>query len=239
MKMKEKKVSDLLLIHMCFCESLGVTWGIVNVCFTLRQGKLPFTVLDLLGEVVIYASVYQTLICITLDRFLAVKLNFRYRSIVTKYRLCVLIPVIWVVSALLGTLLALTNFKVYFVTWNVLDACTVTTLLVSYTYIIMTVHKQKRIFKLNSSCRSQFKYQIPLCICLTYLAFIFIPNLTLSIKSDLHGLWFMVVYSVNYCCDPLIYVLFSQYEKRRKRKLVKNSRTTDSQKSEGVTERWL
>ena len=228
---KKKKVADLLLIHLCFCEGLGALWGIVDFSLAVHVKTYSRNLLFVVGEVVIYVSVYETLICITVDRFLALKYNLRYRSIVTKKRFFVLLPAIWVLSASLAVICALTPTKVYYVMWSVLDVFTVVTLVTTYSYIIITVRKQKRIFKGNSSWRSQFKYQIPLCICLTYLILIFIPNLILSIKSDLPILWFNVLLYINYCCDPLIYVLFSLYERRRKKKLSANARNIDSTKS--------
>ena len=228
---KKKKVADLLLIHLCFCEGLGALWGIVDVSLAVHLKTLSRTLLFYIGEVVIYVSVYETLICLTIDRFLALKFSLRYRSIVTKRSFFLLLPAIWLLSAFLGVMCALTPTKVYYVMWSVLDVFTVVTLVTTYSYIIITVRKQKRIFKGNSSWRSQFKYQIPLCICLTYLILIFIPNLILSIKSDLPILWFNVLLYINYCCDPLIYVLFALFERRRKKKLSANARNIDSTKS--------
>ena len=114
--------------------------------------------------------VYQTLICITtIDSSIAVKYNFHHRCIVTKCRSYAPLPAIWVLSASLAVLYALTSIKVYYVMWITLDIFTAATLVMCYLYIMITMHRQKRIFKRNSSCRSQFKYEIPLGTCLTYL----------------------------------------------------------------------
>ena len=230
LKTTKKKVADLLLIHICFWEGLGALWKIVNASLALHQKQLSRSLIHSIGGVVVYVSVCQTLICITIDRFLAVKLNFRYRSMVTKHRFYALLPAIWAISTSLGVLCALTSRKVMYLSWIVMDTITTATLVMSYSYIIITVHRQNRIFKRNSSVRSQFKYKIPLCICLTYLIFIFIPDMIINIKSDLPILWFSVVFSINYCSDPLIYVVFSQCERRQKKKLSNISRDADSTK---------
>ena len=192
LKKKTKKVANLLLLHFCFCEGLGALWEIVNTSKALHHKTFSRSSVHFVGEAFIYGSVYQTLICITIDRFCAIKFNFRYRSIVTKGRLFLLLPAIWVLSTSLGVICAYTSIEVYYVMWSVLDVFTATTLVISYSYIITTVLRQKRIFKQNSSCRSQFKYEIPLCICLTYLMLIFIPNLVITIKSDLYGICVVV-----------------------------------------------
>ena len=223
---KTKNVADLLLIHFCFCEGLGTIWEIANISVALHHKSFSRSSVHFVGEAVIYGSVYQTLICITLDRFFAIKFNIRYRSIVTKSRFFVLLPPIWVLSTSLGVLSALTSIEVYYTMCSVFEVFTATILVLSYAYIIITVLKQKRIFQQNSSSHSQFKYEVPLCICLTYLILIFIPDLILTIKSDLYVLWFDVGYSINYFCDPLIYVVFSQYEKRQKKK--NNPRNADN-----------
>ena len=222
---KKKKVADLLLIHMCICESLAAMWQIVHNSLAVRHKTgqtLTGTPLNLVGEVVIFSSLYQIMICITIDRYLAVKLNLRYRLIVTKYRFFVTSTIIWTLSSLLGVLYALTSMGVYYVIWNVFDAITVATIIICYSYIIWTVHRQKCIFKINSSCRNQFRYHIPLWIGLTFIFLIFIPNLVLTINNNLYGVWFLVIFSFNYCCDPLIYVL-SLYCERKRKQLVTNS----------------
>ena len=224
-KKRERKVADLLITHLCGSEFLFATWELVFYSFHYQLQYTKESRLNVIGQTVLFSSIYQSVLCITIDRVLSVGLSFRYRAFVAKRKLILLLMVVWIISICMGAISFLTTRQHILIFWICFDIISAITIVSGYSYIIYTVRLQKRQFAANCPQTRLFRYQVPLCIGVTFFYLWLVPDLVLNINSDLYCVWILVLWHANIMFDPLVYALHSQ------RKISKDS----SESSEGPT----
>ena len=215
-KKRDRKVSDLLIMHLCICEFLYAVWEMVNYSLLLHLKKSKGTVVHVVGEAILFSSIYQSILCVTLDRVLAVRLNIRYRAMVTKRRCLFLLPVLWMISIAVGLLIGLTSERVLLAMWISWDSIAGFTMISGYSYIFIIVVSQRRRFSGTSSLRNQLRLQVPLCIGGTFFCLWLIPDLIINIDRQLYCVWILVLWFANIIFDPMVYVISSHYFRKRK-----------------------
>ena len=88
-RQKKKTVSNILVIHLCGCELVAAIFGYCRVClYNWNVIERYHDAIEML-YIAFYASVYQSVMMIVLDRVLAVYLELKYRVVVTKKKLVI------------------------------------------------------------------------------------------------------------------------------------------------------
>ena len=183
-----------------------------------------------IGQTVLFSSIYLSVLCITIDRVLSVGLSFRYRAYVTKRKFYLLVLVMWIISMCMGAVSFLTTRRHLLIFWICFDIISAITIVAGYSYIIYTVHSQRRRFAPNCPRTRRFRYQVPLCIGVTFFCLWLVPDLILNINSNLYCVWILVLWHANIMFDPLVYVLYSK-------KRINKEDSTCSKSSQGWT--WI
>ena len=216
MRKKRKKISDLLIIHLCMSELLLVVWHLGSRTLTWFGGLAKASMIQKVGSQFTTSLFYQSLIYISLDRMLAVRLNFRYRVVVTKERFQVIVAIIWIVAIITGIICGFIAYNNTLI-WGTWSAITMMSIIVSYGYIICVLIQQRRKFN-GDSARShgKIRYRVPVWIVISFFAFLFIPDIILLINENIFSNWFLVMWYTNYLLDPIVYVFFEKCRNNKK-----------------------
>ena len=91
---KNKKAIDYLLIHLCCVELLTLIWDgtkTIGLFFLEVKPNVKSTLLEIykVGSVLLVVGQMMSVILLTVDRVLAVKLTIRYIVFVTKRRILI------------------------------------------------------------------------------------------------------------------------------------------------------
>ena len=216
MKKKRKKAPDLLIIHLCISEFLLVAWHLGSRTLVWFGGVPKASMIQKIGSQLTTSLFYQSLICISLDRLLAVRLSYRYRIVVTNEKFKVVVIVIWLVSILTSVVCGFISYNNTLI-WGIWSAITMLSIVVTYVYIIYALNRQRRKFNGDSSriC-PKFNYRIPVWIATSFFLFLFIPDTVLWIDESLFSFWFLVMWYTNYLLDPIVYVFFEKCQKKNR-----------------------
>ena len=223
---RQKKVADLLITQLCSSELLYAIWEVVFYSMHFHFKYTKESLSHVIGQTVLFSSIYLSVLCITIDRVLSVGLSFRYRAYVTKRKFYLLVLVMWIISMCMGAVSFLTTRRHLLIFWICFDIISAITIVAGYSYIIYTVHSQRRRFAPNCPRTRRFRYQVPLCIGVTFFCLWLVPDLILNINSNLYCVWILVLWHANIMFDPLVYVLYS------KKKISKDD-STCSKSSQG------
>ena len=215
-KKKNKRVMDWLIMHLCCAEVMFVIWDVSFYSSYFGTGRSFMNgysrdweyTSHLVGEIIIDASIYQSMFWITLDRVLSVKLAFKYSLEVTPRNIGIFLTITWVVSIVQGLIymaLPRETVSLIYVIW---DCVIVGTILFSYGYIILAVKKKRRRFSTSETRANhqRLRYQVPLLIVLSFTLFCLIPDILLEIDEKFETMWLYCIWLTNYMVDPLIYV---------------------------------
>ena len=82
---KKKKVSDILVMHLCGCDLITMIFGYCKDCLYYWNKIDSRSYMSLYTA--LYISAYQSVLLIVLDRVLAVYLELKYKVVVTKRNL--------------------------------------------------------------------------------------------------------------------------------------------------------
>ena len=210
-------VPDILVLHLIVSELIIVVWNVTFRSMIWFGGITHISIVQMIGNQFFVSLIYQLIIIISLDRFLVAKLNVRYRVIVTKRRLLWVVIVIWSLSIISAVICgAYSYFKtIVWIFWSVI---TIVSIVVSYSYIFMVLHRQKKILKSSCSNVGQFKYKIPLCIAVSSILTMLIPDIVAVIDPKLITIWMLVIWNINFLFHPLLYVFSRVFQKRRSKR---------------------
>ena len=202
-----KRPSDLMLIFMSTTEFLLIIFSLTSFQNIQILTRLP---LDLSIAVGVAYILNFTMIVITLDRALAVKFPLRYRVIVTKRRTLNS----FILIMFLGLLICISFYcmtpRVLVLTTVCLNFFVSFVLMSNYIYIIIQVRRIKAILTNHSvGASTKFRYLVPMAIGFTYICFHLIPSFMRVAGLNL-GDWTLVIWNLNFICDPLIYTLGSK-----------------------------
>ena len=216
-RQKKRKVSDIMVMHLCACELVAVIFGYCRECLyywnLIQKGA---NTIPMLIYTTLYVSVYQSTMVIVLDRVLAVYLVLKYKVVVTKNKLVIVYIVLWLISIATGVLTYFTHWS-YWLFW---DTSVIIIIASSYMYIIITVYRRRRAMSRNNPHLNtpQLKLKIPLLIVSSFVLTFLIPDMIVILNYELYCIWFEVSWSLNWISDPLIYVIFTKLQKKKNRK---------------------
>ena len=170
---KNKKVMDFLLLHLCCTELVILFW---DSAFTIRYivwGKDPSTYFDIysVGTIALFVSQMLSLILVTLDRVLAVKLTIKYRVVVTKGRILILFPFCWALCIVHGIVIYYTKFIVFKVVLSTWEIIVFVVIFAGYGYIILVVQDRNRKFAASDqrAQRANVKLAVPTLVVVTFV----------------------------------------------------------------------
>ena len=204
---KKRRTMNCMLIHLSLSEMLYTLWVcIYNMINWKGLNQHLATVIILILEVNLYLSI----ITLTLDRVLAVKLSLKYKGSVTKGRILVVLGIITIISVShiicylfnnpLSMLYTLISWEIFLLVLIV----------ICYTYIFVKVSRGKRCLRRASarSCRrQQLNFKVPFSIVLTAFCFLLLPDM--FAMAGKKWLWARVIRNLNPLCDPIIYIFGS------------------------------
>ena len=213
-KKREKSVADLLILHLLITEFLAVIWNIAHCFHSLFTIKWIYFIIHKIVIATITFAAMQQIVCITVDRVLAVALNLKYRVLVNKFHVIPVSVTTWLIASLCGIVgNYMMNANEYQMMWLIWITLITVLIIVSYMYIIAAVHKQRnRIGPSNVTNSHQgIKYQVPLLISSSLIIFNIVPDVLIySNVIGFHNKWMAILYLTSAIFDPLVYVLHSK-----------------------------
>ena len=210
----KRTIGNILLMNLCSSELLNAIWESINFSLHLYWNRESESALHYIVKSVFWCSMYQSVILITLDRILAVKLTCRYKFIVTKRKVFAVLFITWLISSCFGPLTWYLPSKFYWLFWHALGTITI---IGGYSYIIRTTLQRRKTLhdELSSNINVlNIKYEVPLSIAVTYLTFVVVPIIILLIDDSLYSIWIVVLWDMNLVADPLVYVIFVKFRKK-------------------------
>ena len=211
---RNKKVADLLILHLLCTEFVAVIWSIIH-CFSflLSSTSVYFTIDVIVITTIINATIHQ-IICLTLDRVLIVAFTLKYGILVSKSHLIPVFVLTWFVALLHGLGCGLVMKEHHCnALWLIWDIVVTIVIIVSYMYIMISVYKQRShtsVSNTNASYRC-VKYRVPLLVSFSLILFKVIPDLLVfSHAIGVTNKWMTVLYIMGAISDPLVYVLQSK-----------------------------
>ena len=239
---RNRTVADMLVMHLCGVELMSVTFAYTTYCLTFwNKIDRKHTSAHRPILMTLHSSLYQSIIMIVLDRVLAVVLVLKYRFVVTKRKMIVVFVIVWLISIAIGLLYYFTGkeYEIY-LSWDIISTIVI---VISYSYIILSVCVKRKAMHRRCSHKgnapqpksSQIKYQIPLFIVLSFVIALLLPDLVLYLRPDWYCIWFHVIWVSSLISDPLIYVIFTKLEQKKRLKSRRESCISISRNSMHVT----
>ena len=197
--------SGLMLIHLSSVETLKLFSHHVSIANFDAHGKSWSHFVDN-G---LYIVQLHTLIMITLDRVLAVKLLMRYRVVVTRKKACLLFIPGWILGICYSFISLFASNHEMAISYIVLDSSISIFFIVSYTYIILKIKSVRNNTSETSTHHSNaktFRYHVPLIIVLSYACFYLIPDLRMATRVLVSKEWLYVIWDMILIANPLTYM---------------------------------
>ena len=216
---KKKKVMTLLMMHLSFIEILcALLQGIERmhryVCdHWLIETTIYYTILNFTIKALEF-----TLIAISLERVLAVKLTVKFCSIVTKRRVTLVVICIWLLSLALTVIMWYISAPFYY-DMLIFDSFLVLIYICSYVYIFVTVGRRRRKFsnsQLSAPLHNDLNLKVPLLLIFGVIFFYLIPDIVFVCGVEMPS-WFDAVFIFNMITDAPIYI-FGMPECRKRLK---------------------
>ena len=165
-------------------------------------------------------ALFLTLAAITLERVLAVLLTIKFRLMVTKRRLALVIAIIWLISLSTVMMLRFSRKVRFNHIMLFLDSLLIIIYVGSYSYIFITVKKRRRALRGQNGGPNTngLNLKVPFLLVLTLVCFNLIPDLVLFAGLK-RPRWYSSIFYINYISDPLIY-LFGMPECKKRIKVM-------------------
>ena len=177
---------------------------------------------------------YFAMYVMIIDRYLACKYPLRHRILVTKRRIFILCVSLWLfvtfafIIAKVGTG-AVFTFRTHSIIWFILDGIFMFLSLLTYGTIFHRIIKSKRLQTQSSNSSQQSNYPnratgnktfygVVGLITLTFCVFVITPHLILLLGSTNIG---VLMYSVGFLVDPIIYIFMRRDLRSELKKLFK------------------
>ena len=231
---KRIKNQVIIITALCLCEMTGAVLGIT--CAIVDQysvSRILSSICDSFGYIFFMINYYFIMTLLTIDRFLVFYLNIRYHIRFPPAKVLKMIQIIVAISLIptitLAVLILLQKISlarlgsICFVSYLIFDAIYILVAITTYTYIFKVYKRQVKMRK-NSQCtrnKENFNHLIPSLIIITFIIFAIIPdfyNMTRTYKiiksHDAIADVASVFYRVGWMVDPLIYIFFSNCQRR-------------------------
>ena len=175
---KKKRTMTLLLIHLSCMELTCTLLWTVGETYNYKFRKWPINLIIIIAPL---TAVFLTLAAITLERALAVLLNIKFRVIVTKTRLALVIACIWFISLSMVVILMFSGKVTFNHILLFLDLLLMIVYVGSYSYIFITVKKRRRQLRGKNGGPNThgLNLKVPFLLVLTLVCFSLIPDLVL------------------------------------------------------------
>ena len=206
---------NLFLINLSFVELCYILHeGIPNAYAFIKNGYFGFP--NRVGQTMViffHSARFLTLMAITADRGLAVRLALRYKIVVTRNRLLIVIFCIWLISSCLALIMWFSRANILNILLVTLESILIVVYLVCYMYIIFTLNQRQERFR-NQTLARKLNIKVPFLLVLSFLCFFWIPELILA-AGFTYSIWFLTMFYMNNIVDALIYILGLPECKRR------------------------
>lgn len=234
-------VSNLLLGNLGAIDLLSTAYlvpGAVYKIFGVQLDfyRVPESFLVVQGSIVqfVVAASVSSLFFIALDRYLAISFPFKYKSVLTKRRVIVCIPLSWITAAFVS--FTFTYFKFFFIQSIY---CTLSILITITLYIhifVIALKKERQIaaFRLPNVQRRinylrERKSAKTMAIILGVFLTAWVPSVvfyaTVTSKDPSYLTyqgWMNTIYFFNASLNPFIYCIRSSNFRKRAKQLVKS-----------------
>ena len=214
---------DYLLLHLCSVELATILWdGFHTTRYIVLSMDLSRLIkVHQVGLIMLLVGQMISIILITVDRVLSVKLTIKYKVMVTKSRLLIILVVCWAVCISQGFIVHYASHEVLnkkLSAWEILVAIII---VVGYGYIfIKTRYGDRRLaYITQQQRRTTVKPTVPGLIVVTFVFLCLIPDLLLAIGVKF-SLWILSVFYLNFMTDSLIYIFGSGQIRTRIRKFL-------------------
>ena len=205
-----KETQKVLLSHLSISDTLNAITaltGSVIIRQVLTKGQAD-AFKALAAHCILTSS--EALIIITIDRVIATAMPFRYKIIVTKRRLIIVIIAVWVISLTTMTVLMKTSkiSRIHEFTF-LITSPTEVIIFISYVYISLKIRKSRKKSTADASSSSTRRGKkmilVSSCIVLSFAIFVAIPDIVLyvSYKHENILIWIIQIY---YIINPIIYI---------------------------------
>ena len=206
---KDKKVMHYLLLHLGGTELAIVVWdGFHTTRYIILKMDLSKLIkLHQTGLIILLLAQMISIILITLDRTLAVKLTIKYRVVVTKQRLLAILVFSWVLCSSHGVVVYHSSHQVLNKILSAWEIFVAVVIFIGYTYIVVIVQCRSRNLSEDNQQirRPKLKLTIPGLIVTTFIVLCLIPDLLLAIGIKF-SLWILSSFYFNFITDSLIYI---------------------------------
>ena len=207
--LRRRKVSDYLLILLSIVEILKITMRVVFTILCMRTGACRRTNVLITTVAICLIGQYQSVILITVDRVLKVKLSMKYNALVTRniiFRLLIPYVSICLVHGSITWIFPHLEIKIL-LAWEILVFAII---IISYLYMFLHLKiSARRLSRRSASTirRQTLNLKVPILISVRFIAFYFTPNLLLAVKLIKFSPWLYSIYDLNIATDAIIYVL--------------------------------
>ena len=208
-RLKRKKVSDYLLMHLSIMGTLKEMFRASFMVYMLTRGTHTRTRIQKTGIAILVIGEYISVLLITLDRVLKVKLSIKYSVVVTNKGIPVAFlscwaicighgVVVWFYSHFLNKMLSLWALALSII------------MIICYSYIFIYIKiAYKKLSRTNSveGKRRTLNLKVPFLIVTTFIILIAIPNLLLAMHAISFSPWLYTVFTLNTASGAAIYIL--------------------------------
>ena len=200
-----------------------------------------------LADIFLAFNYYFIMVLLTVDRFLAIYLNFKYQFYIPPMRIIGLVAIVSMSLLACATLTAvltvfnkinrLYHWNKLYVLFVIVDISYIVLVILVYAYIFHVFKRQKKLQTNRANDTDSFKILIPSLLIVTFVIFTIIPDLFLT--GAYHQIYYVsdamykipfIFFRFGHIADPLIYILGFNFKrgslKRRKSSQLKLSELT-------------
>ena len=203
---KSKTAIDYLLLHLCFVDLVTLLWnGISKFRFIFVGVDHSMQDYYIVGVVSLVVGQIISIIFLTVDRVLAVKLTIKYKACVTKRRILFLLLFCWIICFLHGFITYFFLISIYNLVLSIWAIVAVMIIFFGYGYIILVVQYRNRELTVNSQQvrRPIVKLTVPAAIVTTFVLLALIPEMILAAGVS-YSTWFLCFFHANYMSDSIL-----------------------------------
>lgn len=200
------KVMYMLLFNLSTAAIIYATFDFLfNIWLCFNQATYHSDLIRTTGWMILFPPQFFAYILLTCDRVLIVHLGLKYKPYVTKRRVFIVSVSFWILNIfhIIYYWYPSPEFsKWYFLIW---DSLLIILFAASYSYIFISVRKQRS--KVSTNSKKSLNYKVPFYIVLSMFFSWFIPDLLIQTEVVEMNIWLSIWWALNLMCDPLIYIV--------------------------------
>ena len=210
-RLKEKKISDYLILQFSFTEAAAIIYQIVFFAIDTFRPELTINGVFETGVTILVVQQFILFFMITFDRVLKVKLSIKYSLVVTKKKLLLACIPCWLISIGHGCVIwyAPSLFNKVFFVWEIFLVIIIITSYV-YIFVYFRIIRKKRLGNNTNSVRTvSLNLRVPIMIVTTFIIFYVIPDMLLAAHVVQFSPWFLCIFTMNVISDASIYIMWT------------------------------